>query len=117
MDISGMQDRSSQGTIPYNSENDRGGLEFVAVQSGEYAYTNSRKSVTDGKISAPLNQNPFNPTFTKNTWKTIPDVQFANYDQDSIISDVVAKNIEEGMADINSGRTYTTDQVKKMLGL
>ena len=112
-----MQDRPSQGTISYNFENYRGGLEFVAIQSGEYAYTNSRKSVTDGKISAPLNHNPFNPTFTKNTWKTIPHAQFANYDQDSIISDVVAKNIEAGMADINSGRTYTTDQVRKMLGL
>ena len=38
-------------------------------------------------------------------------------DQDDIISGEVAKNIEEGIADINSGRTHTSDQVKKTLGI
>jgi predicted transcriptional regulator len=32
-------------------------------------------------------------------------------------SDEVFKNIEEGVADIKAGRVYTSDQVKKKLGL
>ena len=37
--------------------------------------------------------------------------------QDDVLSDEVIKNIEEGVADIKSGRVYTSDQVKKKLGL
>lgn len=111
-----MRDGASMSTIPYHSENDRS-LEFVAIQNNERTYTNSRKSMTTGEATAPINHNPSNPTFTKNTWK-IHNIQFVNYfDQDSVISDDVAKNIKEGIDDINSGRTYTSDQVKEMLGL
>ena len=104
-------------TMPYHSENDRS-FEFVAIQNNERAYTDSRKSMTTGEATAPINYNPPNSTFTKNTWKTMHNIQFANYfDQDSVISGDVAKNIKEGIDDINSGRTYTSDQVKEMLGL
>ena len=37
--------------------------------------------------------------------------------QDDILSQQVIKNIEEGIADIKAGRVYTSDQVKKRLGL
>lgn len=37
--------------------------------------------------------------------------------QDDMLSDEVIKNIEEGVADIKAGRVYTSDQVKRKLGL
>ena len=37
--------------------------------------------------------------------------------QDDMLSDEVIKNIEEGVANIKAGRVYTSDQVKRKLGL
>ncbi len=37
--------------------------------------------------------------------------------QDDSLSKEVIKNIEEGIADIKAGRVYTSEQVKKRLGL
>jgi len=37
--------------------------------------------------------------------------------EDDVLSDEVIRNIEEGIADIKAGRTYTSDQVKRKLGL
>lgn len=37
--------------------------------------------------------------------------------QDDVLPKEVIKNIEEGVADIKAGRVYTSDQVKKRLGL
>ena len=37
--------------------------------------------------------------------------------QDDILSGEVIKNIEEGVADIKAGRVYTSDKVKRKLGL
>lgn len=37
--------------------------------------------------------------------------------EDDVLSTVVIKNIEEGLADIKAGRVYTSDQVRKKLGL
>jgi predicted transcriptional regulator len=37
--------------------------------------------------------------------------------EDDVLSKEVIKNIEEGIADIKAGRTYTSGQVKKRLGL
>ncbi|WP_157928333.1 hypothetical protein [Candidatus Nitrosotalea okcheonensis] len=34
-----------------------------------------------------------------------------------VLSDEVIRNIEEGIADIKAGRVYTSDQVKRKLGL
>ena len=36
---------------------------------------------------------------------------------DDVLSKEVIKNIEEGVADIKAGRVYTSEQVKKRLGL
>lgn len=36
---------------------------------------------------------------------------------DDVLSKTVIKNIEEGVADIKAGRVYTSEQVKKKLGL
>ncbi len=37
--------------------------------------------------------------------------------QDDVLPKEVIKNIEEGVADIKAGRVYTSEQVKKRLGL
>jgi predicted transcriptional regulator len=37
--------------------------------------------------------------------------------EDEALSKTTIKNIEEGIADIKAGRTYTSEQVKKKLGL
>jgi predicted transcriptional regulator len=37
--------------------------------------------------------------------------------EDDTLSKATIKNIEEGIADIKAGRTYTSEQVKKRLGL
>ena len=37
--------------------------------------------------------------------------------EDDVLNPAVIKNIEEGLADIKAGRVYTSDQVKKKLGL
>lgn len=37
--------------------------------------------------------------------------------QDDTLSNQVIKNIEAGIADIKAGRVYTSEQVKKKLGL
>lgn len=37
--------------------------------------------------------------------------------EDDILSKATIKNIEDGIADIKAGRVYTSEQVKKRLGL
>ena len=37
--------------------------------------------------------------------------------EDDVLSNIVIKNIEAGIADIKAGRVYTSEQVKKKLGL
>lgn len=37
--------------------------------------------------------------------------------EDDVLSEEVIRNIEEGVADIKAGRVYTSEQVKKKLGL
>ena len=37
--------------------------------------------------------------------------------EDDVLSEEVIKNIEEGVADIKAGCVYTSEQVKKKLGL
>ena len=37
--------------------------------------------------------------------------------EDDVLSKQVIKNIEAGIADIKAGRVYTSEQVKKKLGL
>ena len=118
MSTNRMQDSTSLGIMPHYSENGTQGLELVAAHNSEYKYTNSGKVLAIIKANTPKNFKPLNTTFTKIIRPTNLNIEFANYlDQDDIISDKVAKNIEEGVADINAGHTYTSDQVRKMLGL
>ena len=44
-------------------------------------------------------------------------VRLVKITQDDVLSKEVIKNIEEGVADIKAGRVYTSEQVKKRLGL
>ena len=112
------QDHTGRNSIPYHVRNGIRDMEFVASHNIECTYTNSRVSLASGEVNAPKRLNLLNATFAEHIWPTKPNVIFANdFDQDDTISDEVAKNIEEGVADINSGRTYTSEQVKKMLGL
>lgn len=111
MGTNGMINRTSRDSIPHPSKNNPRNHEFVAVQNSAYVYTDSRKSATIGKVSAPTNTNPFGATFTEGALETILNGKFANcHDQDDRISDEVAKNIEDGIADINSRCPYTPDE-------
>ena len=92
-------------------------FESVAIQSSEYAYNDNKKLAANAAVSAPPRLIMFNDTFTKNTLIIKLNDGSTNYSEDDIISDKVAENIKEGIADINAGRTYTSDQVRKMLGL
>lgn len=38
-------------------------------------------------------------------------------DDEGVLSEQTIKNIEQGLADIKAGRVYTSEQVKKKLGL
>ncbi|MFQ5496441.1 MAG: hypothetical protein ACE5DU_00995 [Nitrosopumilus sp.] len=40
-----------------------------------------------------------------------------NAQEDDVLSPVVIKNIEEGVADIKAGHVHTSEQVRKRLGL
>ena len=51
------------------------------------------------------------------TYETIIARLLRAIQEDDILSKAVIKNIEEGIADIKAGRVYTTEQVKKKLGL
>ena len=113
-----MHDSTSLGTVPNYSENDAMSIELVAAHNTEYKYTNSEKTLAIVEANAPKSFRPLNTTFTKIIQPINLNIEFANYlDQDDIINEKVAKNIEEGIADINAGRTYTSDQIRKMLGL
>lgn len=116
--MSGIQDNADRDNAPHLLGNELMiGFESVAIQNSKYAYTDSKKPAADTMVSAPLLPTVFSDTFTKNISSIKLNDGSANYSEDDIISAAVAKNIEEGVADINAGRTYTSDQVKKMLGL
>ncbi|MDC8453183.1 MAG: hypothetical protein LV477_09785 [Candidatus Nitrosotalea sp.] len=51
------------------------------------------------------------------TYETVIARLLKNTQEDDILSDEVIRNIEEGLADIKAGRVYTSDQVKRKLGL
>ena len=51
------------------------------------------------------------------TYETVISRLLKITQQDDVLSDEVIKNIEEGVADIKAGRVYTSDQVKRKLGL
>ena len=51
------------------------------------------------------------------TYETVIARLLKNTQEDNILSDEVIRNIEEGLADIKAGRVYTSDQVKRKLGL
>ena len=66
--------------------------------------------MTVGEDDASKRLKPLGITFAYITWLAKPNAKLANdFNQDDMISDDVAKNIEEGVADINSGRTYTSE--------
>ncbi len=116
--MSEMEDYVDQNNAPHLLGNELMiGFEPIAIQNNKYAYTDSKKLAADTMVSAPLLPTVFNDTFAKNISFIKLNDGSANYSEDDIISARVAKNIEEGVADIDAGRTYTSDQVKKMLGL
>lgn len=53
----------------------------------------------------------------KETYETVIARLLKFTQEDDILSDEVIKNIEEGVEDIKAGRVYTSEQVKKRLGL
>lgn len=111
-----MQDQTGHGTIPYGS----GNIEFTTIRNNNhtYTYTHSHKSMISGNTPATIHNIPFDHTISEITCKTIPYIQLDDcFDLDDILTDDDIKGIEEAMADIVAGRTYTSEQVKKMLEL
>jgi len=53
----------------------------------------------------------------RETYETVIARLLKNIQEDEVLSEEVIKNIEEGIADIKAGRVYTSEQVKKKLGL
>lgn len=53
----------------------------------------------------------------KETYETVIARLLKITQEDEALSKTTIKNIEEGIADIKAGRTYTSEQVKKKLGL
>ena len=51
------------------------------------------------------------------TYESVIKRLLESLQQDDFLSPQVIKNIEEGVADIKAGRVYSSDQVKKRLGL
>ncbi|TBR21261.1 MAG: hypothetical protein EPO63_08860 [Candidatus Nitrosotenuis sp.] len=51
------------------------------------------------------------------TYETIIARLLRAAQDDDVLSKATIKNIEEGIADIKAGRVYSTEQVKKKLGL
>lgn len=51
------------------------------------------------------------------TYETVIARLLKNNQEDDHLNSEVIKNIEEGLADIKAGRVYTSEQVKKKLGL
>ena len=53
----------------------------------------------------------------RETYETVIARLLKNTQEDNILSKAIIKNIEDGVADIKAGRVYTSEQVKKKLGL
>ena len=53
----------------------------------------------------------------RETYETVIARLLKNIQEDEVLSEEIIKNIEEGIADIKAGRVYTSDQVKKKLGI
>lgn len=53
----------------------------------------------------------------RETYETVIARLLKNTQEDNVLSKAIIKNIEDGVADIKTGRVYTSEQVKKKLGL
>lgn len=53
----------------------------------------------------------------RETYETVIARLLKNTQEDNVLSKAIIKNIEDGVADIKAGRVYTSEQVKKKLGL
>ena len=115
MDVGEIRDVSNKGSISYPSVKDqKESIGFATVPNSAYRHVDGEKLAVGEEATTPVSVNPTKAIFTEKIEKSV--VEFDN-DPDSVISDEVAKDIEKGLADIKAGRTYTTDQVKEMLGL
>lgn len=54
---------------------------------------------------------------SRETYETVIARLLKITQEDHVLSEDIIKNIEEGVADIKAGRVYTSEQVKKKLGL
>lgn len=53
----------------------------------------------------------------RETYETVITRLLKNTQEDDTLSKATIKNIEDGVADIKAGCVYTSEQVKKKLGL
>lgn len=66
------------------------------------------------KIKRDLKKQMIHP---KDTYESVIARLLYMSQPDDFLSEKVIKDIKKGMADIKAGRVYTTEQVKKRLGL
>ena len=71
-----------------------------------------------GNMSGSIRSAPSIGSFAKNVLIKSRDSNLIDSaDQEGILSNKAIRNIAEGMADINAGRTYTSEEIKKILRL
>ena len=88
---------------------------YTMVYYGIIQYTMEQSTIKlSKKIKNELRKQMNHPS---ETYETVIARLLKNTQEDDILSDEVIRNIEEGLADIKAGRVYTSDQVKRKLGL
>lgn len=88
---------------------------YTRVYYGILQYTMEQSTIKlSKKIKNDLRKQMNHPS---ETYETVIARLLKNTQKDDILSDEVIRNIEEGVADIKAGRVYTSDQVKRKLGL
>ena len=112
-----LQDMNNNTT--HSSElNQESKFELISVHDSEYVSTNSRQVLMYRNMSGSIRSAPSIGSFAKNVLIKSHDSNLIDSaDQEGILSNKAIRNIAEGMADINAGRTYTSEEVKKILRL
>lgn len=93
----------------------KGGIGFAGGQNGERRRSDGAKPAASDDMTTATGADPRGAAPAETARPTAGPAD--GHDPDDAISGRVAKDVEQGISDIRAGRTYTTNQVKEMLGL